>query len=823
MTTLTNLATTATERNAAAAQAAKDRLARLMATENITVEHDPRAQTAMFNVETRTLVMPVWRDMPVETGDMLIAHEVSHALHTPVGRAALEAALKRIDPKRPMAAKDYLNVTEDVRIERLMKARFPGTRADFAAGYRWMMQRDLFGIRGKDLKTLALIDRANLQYKIGWLVTIPFTAEELPLVQKVAEAVTFDDAVEAAKALYDLAREQAKRNPPPPPPPPPPTDDEEDAEAGTGAEGDDDRDEGDENEDEATPTDGDGDEDGDGDAKADGDEDGDDAEAPTGRGRTDTEADETDGDDEVETGGRGGEKDPTDEADEDLDGADAEGETDEAEEVEEDEEDEVEAPKPTTTTNVDEALRGMTDAGAALNVYVDLPKPTGLVIDRKAVQEDLRKWAKVDAANAEAGRKAYLAWREANLNAVQLLGMEFDRRKAADEHRRTLTADTGILDPLRLAYYRTSDEVFLTNAVVKDGKNHGVMLLLDLSGSITNILTATVVQMVTLAHFCRRSGIPFRFYGFTDRGHLKNGFEAGAFGGEMIEGRLVTFLDDRMTQAEFTETCGLLLALAQVAHGGVAFLHDAVAKATRYAERPWWIALGGTPTNAALLGMATLAEEFKRTNNLQIVNVIVLTDGEPTDTVTTQVTRTEAWTKRGLATPNDYYEDKPVAKVMWRDPMTKKTYGATRVGTMMNGKRYMENLAAEEQTALLAQVIRDRTGGKVVCIHLQARVRGVGKWLGELATRATGKPEVVKATDEKWLNEGWCTAKGVRGYDEYICVRGENAETTVALTGNAGTAAGLRTLRAQFKKGLAATKANRPLLARVAELVATKG
>ena len=61
----------------------KDILARCMATEDIRVEHRADAPTAYFDTKNRVLGLPVWKDMDSSMYDMLVGHEVSHALHTP--------------------------------------------------------------------------------------------------------------------------------------------------------------------------------------------------------------------------------------------------------------------------------------------------------------------------------------------------------------------------------------------------------------------------------------------------------------------------------------------------------------------------------------------------------------------------------------------------------------------------------------------------------------------------------------------------------------------------------------------------------------------
>ena len=60
----------------------KSLLARLLVEENITVEHR-KVSTAYFDVKNRVLVCPILKDMPTELYDLLMGHEVGHALYTP--------------------------------------------------------------------------------------------------------------------------------------------------------------------------------------------------------------------------------------------------------------------------------------------------------------------------------------------------------------------------------------------------------------------------------------------------------------------------------------------------------------------------------------------------------------------------------------------------------------------------------------------------------------------------------------------------------------------------------------------------------------------
>ena len=114
-------------------QEIKGNLARLLATENLVVEHR-NCSTAQFNVDTRVLTLPNWDYASSTVYDLLVGHEVGHALFTPNEdwTAATDC---------PM---DYVNVVEDARIEKLMKRMYPGLRKSFAGGYTELNEEDFF-------------------------------------------------------------------------------------------------------------------------------------------------------------------------------------------------------------------------------------------------------------------------------------------------------------------------------------------------------------------------------------------------------------------------------------------------------------------------------------------------------------------------------------------------------------------------------------------------------------------------------------------------------------------------------------------------------
>jgi hypothetical protein len=154
----------------------KSVLSRLMAQENVMVIHCPQARTASFDIRNRVLTIPVITDnMSDELYDMIVAHEVGHALFTPYtdedeqnlkANKPLACAYK-VSPEYPKIAMGYINCVEDARIEKLMKERYAGLSRDFYIGYGELADLDFFEVNKKNVNELPLIERINLHYKVG--------------------------------------------------------------------------------------------------------------------------------------------------------------------------------------------------------------------------------------------------------------------------------------------------------------------------------------------------------------------------------------------------------------------------------------------------------------------------------------------------------------------------------------------------------------------------------------------------------------------------------------------------------------------------------
>ena len=176
-------------------QEIKSQLAKLLATEDIIVEHK-NVPTAQFNVHTRELLLPLWERASSTVYDMLVGHEVGHALFTPDENMAAEVPAQ------------FLNVVEDVRIEKLMKRKYLGIAKTFYRGYNELHNKDFFEVNDQDINDLNLADRVNLHYKVGAFLNVPFSDSEKEIVQVIDKCETFPEAKEASKLLYAYCKDQ---------------------------------------------------------------------------------------------------------------------------------------------------------------------------------------------------------------------------------------------------------------------------------------------------------------------------------------------------------------------------------------------------------------------------------------------------------------------------------------------------------------------------------------------------------------------------------------------------------------------------------------
>ena len=467
----------------------KDNLARLMAGENLTVVHR-RTPTAYFDLKNRLLCCPIFKeDISAELYDLFMGHEVGHALWTPY-----EGVHSAVTKNKTL--KGYLNVIEDVRIERNIRNKYQGLRRSFFTAYNELMEMDFFGVKGKNLQELSLIDKINLITKCGSRINIKLTKEEQFFLDWAMKCETWEEVEECATAIYEWSKENETR-----------TEQDEQLVPQMFDIGDDEEDEdGEEEEQEGESWE---------DSYEDSEEEEEDnlPEVPetTGSGQeTEEEESEEEAEEEErkETGGVSNQGTP-----EQYDDEDGARESITEHNAHNNEEQFI------SETNVVRTQINLKEKGFSDFV-------TDTLYDYKLVLEDWSEYyekalgdsyyASRIESTKKRGLHTFKKLESKNKAIINHMAKEFEMRQTALNSRYAFTGKTGKLDMNRLAKYQIVDDVFKRVTYLPDGKNHGVNIMLDWSGSICNEVQDLLEQTFILTMFCRKVNIPHRVYLFSD-------------------------------------------------------------------------------------------------------------------------------------------------------------------------------------------------------------------------------------------------------------------------------------------------------------------
>ena len=586
----------------------KSLLAKLMASENINVEYRENASTAAFDTEGRTLIMPVLKDMTENATDLFLGHEVGHALYTPQG------AIKDV-VKKGSLFKGLVNIVEDARIEKMIQSKFPGLKKSFYNGYGDLMTSGFFDLDGKDVNDANFIDRINIHFKIGTRACVEFSDEEMTYVNRIANQKNFDETLKISEELFDYIKDNADEEPE--------FDDNDDFEFG---DSDEDTESNDGEMSSDMPMDSDDDDDSDSDEDSEGD-------TSDGSGES-----EEDGEEETEENSSSASGDDSGDAEETK-------ETEVTSEGSPSEDGSGHLPKHVkdeltskTMESFDKALENHIDDSSTPFTYVNIPKVDieKVLISLDDVGAELHKGvtnAVNDGYSAESieghiarNMKDWLKFRSENKSIVSYMAKEFEMRKSADEFKRTKVAKTGVLNPNKLHAYKFSEDLFLRSNVVSDGKNHGFVMFIDWSGSMSPNMSNTIDQLMLIAMFCKKVNIPFDVFAFTtswgreesERGSYK--FENRTKGDLVINGQfnLLHLISSTLSTAKFNTS---MMHLRWMRNGMSYDSYDSNIVSSN-------LRLGGTPLNEAICSAFEIVPMFQKKNKVQIVNTIFLTDGQ---------------------------------------------------------------------------------------------------------------------------------------------------------------------------------------------------
>ena len=597
----------------------KDSLARLLATEDLVIEHK-KVPTAYFEVDNRKLVCPILKeDMSAQLYDLFMGHEVGHALITPADGwhdAVSEKGAKY---------KGYLNVLEDVRIEKHIKSKYAGLRKIFYDAYSELHNDlDFFGVKGYDVNKLAFIDRINLYFKIGHSLMVDFSPEEQKIINQIDTKMdTWEKVVKVADYLYELSKleelqQQTDTN----------------AMSVETAEGDGD----------AIPQDFDERENDEGESE----------QSLGGNQESDNEAEEeTDGEKGTESGNESDE-DGDEESDNESTG-EGDIETEKSQNLKGGEGEGGESGNAKVDDNANESITDKNFRNNEDKLHKDLERwdsePSYMDLNTKDFQtKDITIGYKQVISDITTAFSNYMKEYDAstdtiansreytqkffdfNKNIINYMAKEFDMRKAADAYKKSMSAKTGEIDMSKIHQYLLKDDIFKRATIVPDGKNHGLIMLVDWSGSMYDAIRETYEQSLVLTMFARRVGIPHRVYAFTDAWRSNEDYDSEDYRKEGFNPnkslRLIELFTDKMNKRDFFEAAVCMNAsLESMCDGG----YYRMSKGSRF-EASWGspnnYQLGGTPLDESLVFIRDYIADFKHNYSIDKLQFVTLTDGE---------------------------------------------------------------------------------------------------------------------------------------------------------------------------------------------------
>ena len=521
----------------------KSQLAKLLATEDLIVEHK-QVKTASFNVHTRLLTLPMWEKASNVVYDLLVGHEVGHALFTPDE-----------DPPEGIPHQ-FINVTEDARIEKLMKRKYMGIGKTFYRGYGELSDQDFFDIEDEDVNNMNLADRANLYFKIGNYIDISFSDEEKKIIELIADSETFEDACAAAKVLYEYCKRPQEKVAETPPMAPQQSADGQDSE----------------------------------------------------------------------------EQQQTSNSSEGGGSSDSIGEGEDQDQVTQ----QIDEPEVQTADALEENLEDLVSFDGYENVYVELPKVdlNAVIASNSEIHEVIDNAFRISDGKYDVPDTKYVEFKRNAQKEVNYLVKEFECRKAADSYARATTSRTGVLDCTKLHTYKYNEDLFRKVTTLADGKNHGLVFVLDWSGSMSKVMLDTMKQLYNLIWFCKKVSIPFDVYAFTNEwkhsywdhiSDVKVQIETPALYEKKKnllaindEFSMMNILTSKVNGKELEKQ---MRNMFRIAH----YFGDVYSSYYPISPR---LGLSGTPLNEALVTLHQILPKFQSENKLQKVQCIVLTDGE---------------------------------------------------------------------------------------------------------------------------------------------------------------------------------------------------
>ncbi len=685
----------------------QDYLAKLLARENIEILRG-NFNTASFDVSGRVLKLPLWADKGKAVNDLLIGHEVGHALYTPA------EGWHDSDKIIPGVPRSMINIIEDIRIEKKIQDTYPGIVKAFTQGYKTLFDDNLFGTVGKDISTYGFMDRLNIHTKGRGYAAVEFTDEEQYYADQAMSCETWEDVLSTCKDinLWLLTKEEDK---------------EEDESNAVSKEEDEDSNE-----------------------------------------ECNSESDSNGGSGIVSE----------DEVEEETTNDDIDSQTDDAQRTNE---------KDLLETNSEGKQPAYCDGIPVDQIDKIVTKYKETRAQRQDKNKDRASYNNEDPYTCEPLADEFNAFVKDSKKIVAAMTREFERKKAAYEYSRSQTAKKGSLDVNKLHQYQYSEDIFQTVTKLAQVKSHGLVVVLDWSGSMSNIVTNVVKQTIQLAMFCKRVNIPFEVYSFTTYSQTPNNLDWSdmAVGSmdELNSLKIVELTNNTLNKSDFKQSLrdlfvtGRCMGYEQLPYEWNISRYDLAA-----VDR-----MGGTPLIETTVVMATVVKRFQMRNDIQNTNIIIMTDGQANAI--------------SLKTSDD-----GISADIDRNKMILNFKGKPVVGT-----------STKELYANCVTALKTYTNSTVMCLFLA----GCNNEASSGYSIMTGEYRFSDKDRKSYKNDGIISRSDVNGFDEFTVVNvksPKNDQTDEFIVSDRAVA--IKDVKREFRKFSKTKKQTKKLVTTITDVLA---
>ena len=762
----------------------KSTLVKLLAEEDLQVTYK-KVPTAHFDVNAREIVLPIWKDKSESVMDMMSLHEVGHALWTP---------LDLIEKGQKQKVKhSFLNVLEDVRIEKMIQEKYLGSKKIFKKAYDELLEKDFFGINEKDLSKLNLIDKINMHYK--HVPNIPFEDNELEWVEKANQTKTADDVLNLAVELQEWMYSQEKDK----------TDEMFDIDLPFNESENDDI----ENQDEKNSSNMESDDTEETEDESEDESEDDDSTSGSGSDRNDNQKENESSLNKLKDGG------------EDFDGIES----------------------VTDSNYTKNQHQAASDEDIKETEILNIPKINinEAIVDYKEINKDLTDFYKEKSQGSESNKK-YMEWVVKTLKkfeneqkpVISYMVKEFEMRKAADLYKRASISKTGSLNMDKLHSYSYNEDIFLKMTNLPGATNHGLVMFVDWSGSMADNFHNTLKQTMNLIWFCKRVNIPFEVYAFSNQYGKKsettnrNLLAQTPKQNDMVvnDCTLLNMVSSRANKNEFNESMINLWAISNYYsergnYGGIRYDEDYIYPI----YIPTDFMLGGTPLNNAIVYAMDILPKYKKDNGIQKLHTVFLTDGA-SHNITGKYEWGTAWSSEGdveefrqVGISRNYEND-----VIIVDPINRKKVKCPAKKDSEYSKAYYYS-TYHNQTEILLSFLKARVQGmNIVNFFIAGRNRkgtvskhdiehifGLNSWDDEIQIKKIQK-DILKN------NVAVCTSQG---WDEmYVLPGGQKLDVSNDDMSEVQPGAKKSELKKAFSKMSSGRKNSRPVLNKFIGMIA---